>query len=529
MKKMKRLLTLLLCISMLVIPYPAAAAEASVLTVGTAGGRRGDTVTLDVTLNEVNGIAGGGFNVRYDHHALTLVSAEPGEALGGRVATINSKYAEDMVRMSFAGTTAMEEAGVLLRLTFRIREDAPIGEIPVTAEDVKLYDVNIATVSRSAKAGGVTVQSVTAVLSSDSCLPGSTVKLALTLEGELFPCGGEFEIHYNDRLLTAGTVKGEQKLGSVAVNLSYRIDEKNSLIKVSWAAAEPVTELEQLCTVIFEANETAAGDTAVTIENMKFYDEDGKRMEQTEPTDGIVTVVESYNERPILYVVGGQRNEAENTATVQVAVDGGGVVCGGSFTLTYDPARGSLTELKPVKGCVATNPETVSDANGQIRVSWAEDSPALDNETILQLTFRLEEDAIVEVELNDVKFKDRSGKTIEEALVHSGEAGISGDLQKPVASIVNREETVAVQATLYDAQFCSEEQTEVVSAMIVAYADGRMLSVRVPADVIGFDANGIAQLNVEMPFDVEVDQFQLFIISADGNLIPMSTKVELDV
>ena len=81
MKKMKRLLTLLLCISMLVIPYPAAAAEASVLTVGTAGGRRGDTVTLDVTLNEVNGIAGGGFNVRYDYHALTLVSAEPGEAL----------------------------------------------------------------------------------------------------------------------------------------------------------------------------------------------------------------------------------------------------------------------------------------------------------------------------------------------------------------------------------------------------------------------------------------------------------------
>lgn len=529
MKKMKRLLTLLLCISMLVIPYSAAAAEASVLTVGTAGGRRGDTVTLDVTLNEVNGIAGGGFNVRYDNHLLTLVSAEAGEALGGRVATINPKYAQDMVRVSFAGTSALEEAGTLLRLTFRISKDAPVGEIPVTAEDVKLYDVNAATVTRSAKAGGVTVQSVTAVLSSDSCLPGSTVKLALTLEGELFPCGGEFEIHYNDRLLTAGTVKGEQKLGSVAVNLSYRIDEENSLIKVSWAAAEPVTELEQLCTVIFEANETAAGDTAVTIENLKFFDEEGERMEQTAPTNGVVTVVESYNEQPILYVVGGQRNDEENTATVQVAVDGGGIVCGGSFTLTYDTALGTLTELKPVKGCVATNPESASAVNGQIRVSWAEDSPALDNETILQLTFRLAGDAAVELELSDVKLKDRDGKTLEEAVVHSGEAGISGHLQKPVASVVNREETVAVQATLYDAQFCGQEQTEVVSAMVVAYADGRMQSMRIPADAVQFDKNGIGQLSMEMPFDAEVDQFQLFIISADGNLIPMSTKVELNV
>jgi len=529
MKKLQRLLALMLCALTLLtsIPVVAAAAEESKLSIATVGGRRGETVTVTVDLNQVNGIAGGAFNIRYDSTVLTLVKAEAGSALSGRTCTINDHYAKDLVRVSFAGTVPLNAAGTLLTMQFRISEAAPLGQTVLTAENVKLYDVDASVVTRIGEAGAVEVQSITIAIGSESCLPGQAVSLPVTVGGPLAPSGGEFEIHYNTRMLTGGTVKAADKLGNVGINLSYNVFKEEGYVKVSWAAAQPVSQLGELCTVIFSVDDSAAGDTAVTVKNVKFFDENAKRMDYNEPQNGTVTVVTSYNTNPILYVVGGQLAEDGKTATVQVAVDGAGLVCGGTFTLRYDTALCTLNKLTVVKSCVATNPETSAAVNGQIRASWAEDRSALDNETILELEFTLLNGQSVPLELSDVVLKNKNGLTMLGTQVHSGAIGIRSDVQAPITAVQNTEDAVLLNTTLYDAQFCGEEKTAGAQFILAAYTGGKMHSTSVPSEPVTFDHNGIAQISLELPFEDTVDHVSLFVLDTEGNMRPLCENAQI--
>lgn len=530
MKKVKGILALVLCFLLLLAAIPAAsAAEESKLLIGSAAGCRGTVVSVDVSLNEVNGIAGGGFNIRYDNTLLELQSVEQGDVMAGRVCIINEHYSENLIRVSFAGTEALSSAGTLVTLTFRITDSAPLGDIPLAAEAVKLSDVNGAVASRSWEGGAVCVQSVTIAVGSESCLPGQAVSLPVVLGGPLAPGGGEFEIHYNTRMLTGGSVKAVGKLGNVAVNLSYNVFPEEGYIKVSWAAAEPVVQLGELCTVILAVSETAAGDTAVTVENVKFYDELGQRMDHSQPVDGTVTVVTSYNEQPVLYVVGGQLAADGKSATIQVAVDGAGLVCGGTFTLRYDHTLCRLDAMTVVKGCVATNPETAAAVAGEIRASWAEDRSALDNETILELEFTLLDDQSVPLVLEDVVLKDKNGLTMTGTQVHSGRIGIHADVQAPVTEVQNTEAAVVLNTTLYDARFCGESRTEGAQFILAAYSGEQMQTAVIPPDAVTFDHNGIAQISLELPFGGDVERVSLFVLDPDGSLRPLCENAQIHI
>jgi len=324
-------------------------------------------------------------------------------------------------------------------------------------------------------------------------------------------------------------VKAEDKMGDVGINLSYNIDEANSRIMVSWASTYPVTEMGQLCTVIFAVSESAAGETPVTIENVRFFNEMGRKMDANEPIDGLVTVVSSYNAEPVLYVVGGILHKDGKTATAQIAIDGAGLVCGGRFNVSFDTSACTLDKMTVKKATAATNPEIAAAVNGQITVTWAEDSPALDNETILELDFTLTTDKSVELLLSDVKFHDKTGAPMDDVQVHSGEVGITSSLQAPVTQARNTEDTMGVEAILYDAQFCTSTVTESAKVILAAYCQDRMQTVTLPQGAISFDHNGIAQVNVDLPFDSAVDELQLFVLDAAGGMSPLCEKAEVQI
>ena len=250
-------------------------------------------------------------------------------------------------------------------------------------------------------------------------------------------------------------------------------------------------------------------------------------MDCSEPVNGTVTAVTAYNENPILYVVGGQLAEDGKTATVQVAVDGAGIVCGGGFTLSYDTALCTLTEMTIIKDCVAVNPENSGEADGKLRATWAEFGPALDNETILELEFQLLSDQSAPLVLTDVVMKNKDGLTMEGTKVHSGAIGIQTGIQKPVVDVLNTEDNVILETTLYDAKFCGEEKSEGARFMLAAYIDGRMKTVSVPPEAVTFDHNGIAHISLEMPFDEEVDKITLFVLEQNGGLMPLSENKDI--
>ena len=60
-------------------------------------------------------------------------------------------------------------------------------------------------------------------------------------------------------------------------------------------------------------------------------------------------------------------------ATVQIAVDGAGIVCGGKFRFSFDAEQVTLVEMTRKMGCVAVNPETPEGGASSFLVSWAED------------------------------------------------------------------------------------------------------------------------------------------------------------
>ncbi len=529
MNTLKRLGAALLCLLLLLSAVPGALAgeEAPLLLVGQAGGQRGETVTLEVGLSALGGIAGGGFSLVYDPAALTLVSAEAGAAMAGRLCNVNPHYNDRTVRVSFAGTAPLTETGPLVKLTFTLRKDAALGDSPVKAENVKLIDTDSQVVSRAARDGFVTVQAVAMSLSEARCLPGQSVKLEVLLDGPLAPCGGEFELVYDPAALTAGSVKPEAKLGGAAITLSAGVDNAAGTVKVSWAAADPASPPGRLCTVVFQTAETASGVKAVGFRNVRFYNAAGQRMDALPPTDGSVTLVSDYNDFPTLYMVGGRLDPATRTARVQLAVDGAGIVCGGRFRFSYDPALATLLEMDRKMGCVAVNPETPEGADGSFLVTWAEDSPALDNEPVLELLFRLEGDVPAPLTISEPSLKDASGSSLELFQAHSGSIGVLSGLQAPVSNVVREEEGVTVNAVLYDAMYCGPAPTSGVRAVLAGYSGGRLIRTELPVDAIVFDAFGVAHVKLDADLPEDTERLRVFFVDESGSFLPMCSTIDV--
>ena len=532
MKILKRTGAALLCLCLLLALLPGALAgetEESVLRVGTAGGQRGETVALEVSLSAVNGIAACGFNLVYDPAALELVSAAAGEALEGQLCLINSHYNEKTVRVSFSGTAPLAKAGTVLTVSFKIRGDAALGDSAVKLENVKFYDIDGKSVSGSGEDGAVTVQCVAMSLTKAECLAGQSVKLEVLLDGPLAPCGGEFELRYDPKKLTAGSVKQEAKLGGTAFSLSAGIDNEAGVLKVSWAATEPASPPGKLCTVIFQTAETASGALVVRFGSVKFFNAEGKHMDYAVPTDGEVKIISDYNDFPTLYMVGGVLDEETKEATVQIAVDGAGIVCGGKFRFSFDAEQVTLVEMTRKMGCVAVNPETPEGGASSFLVSWAEDSPALDNEAVLELRFRLKGDSPAPLTVAEAVLKDAEGKSLELFQVHSGRIGVRCGLQAPVSNVEPGEEALTLNAVLYDAMYCTEARTGSVRVLLAGYAGGKLLRVELPEDAIAFDEFGVAHLKLDTELPEGAERLRVFFVDDTGSLIPMCSTIEIEL
>ena len=96
-------------------------------------------------------------------------------------------------------------------------------------------------------------------------------------------------------------------------------------------------------------------------------------------TDGSVDVVLPSDRAPKLWAVGGAI-QPDGSAVVSVVLQGRGIVCGGSFTLTYDQ---SLSVQAEPSGTCQINAEP-----GKIRASFASATPVADQVSLLKLTIQ---------------------------------------------------------------------------------------------------------------------------------------------
>lgn len=98
-------------------------------------------VTVAVQLAKNSGVCGGNFTLKYDNSKMTLKSAVIGEVVNDRSAYINPDYADNKIRVSFAGTEPITDAGDVVVLTFTLSDDSE-GVNSLTLSDARVYDAN---------------------------------------------------------------------------------------------------------------------------------------------------------------------------------------------------------------------------------------------------------------------------------------------------------------------------------------------------------------------------------------------------
>ena len=135
----------------------------------------GDTINVTVSIPANTNAAGGSFNLVYDNTKMELVDATAGELISAFSNTVNRTYAENTIKMNFAGsTTVSADGGVVLNATFRLTAS---GTVTFSTEKFKLADVNASYLTCADTSKSITV--------SERQLPSIEENLKLTGDTEV--------------------------------------------------------------------------------------------------------------------------------------------------------------------------------------------------------------------------------------------------------------------------------------------------------------------------------------------------------
>ena len=158
----KSILSLTLCLLLAVSCFlPLTGASGGALRVGTAEAKAGDTVQLNITLENNPGFVNMMLLVGHDP-ALTLLGVEDKGVIPGQMHS--TSYGENPYQLTWANDTATRNVtanGVIVSLTFKVSEKAAPGLLPVTVsydyENMDIVDVDLESVRLGITNGGVTV------------------------------------------------------------------------------------------------------------------------------------------------------------------------------------------------------------------------------------------------------------------------------------------------------------------------------------------------------------------------------------
>jgi hypothetical protein len=102
------------------------------LSVSNVTAMAGSTITTSVSISANSGVSAGIFVLSYDATKLEYVSSSKGSALSAGMAEINHDATNHTITLSYMNTDAMNNAGNILDVQFKIKEGTPNGDISLT-------------------------------------------------------------------------------------------------------------------------------------------------------------------------------------------------------------------------------------------------------------------------------------------------------------------------------------------------------------------------------------------------------------
>lgn len=495
----KRFCSLLLAAALLlgVLAAPQQAHAAGALTISSVSAPRGETVEVAVSLTSDN-VHSGSFDIRYDADTLELVSARsalPSSMVNGATAGV--------VRMSFASLAALTDT-VMCYLTFRVTADTPAGGSPLTAESVRLYDIDGILTQGSALSGSVSRDTVALRLSDRVTAAYQAVSMEVELAGALECAGGSFTVTYDPTCFAVKSVlAGEDGAG---VSLTYNVVEPGTL-RVSFASAERIPACV-LCRVVLQTVTAQERVSAVELIDARVYDENSQPLDVSVDS-GSVAITAPSDRDPKLWVVGGQLRE-DGTAEAAVVLQGRDAVCGGNFTLTLD----SGIEVQVTDSASGV---TWSRTDAGLSVAWGSAFPYGGETTLLKLRLSGGENGSW-LGFDGVRLYDRDSAVVpvvdvRPAALQRGDA-VTAVIDELIAEPVSGGQTAYTLAVDVASTALSGETVETVAPVLALYdADNRLVALQTASESL---RTGVGELTLTAKAAGPVAGVRVFLLSGDG-------------
>lgn len=172
-KSFKCLLVVLLVVTSIipcVFCVNAASTDALCVEVGSVTAEVGETVDVDITVTSNPGVTAVKLVVAFDESVLTLVSAEDKGLFNEGIFSNNYASDYELVWLDALSTENNTATGVIATLTFKVNDDAALGNTVISVYTVGANDILDADVNKielNATAGGVTVAEAPTVIIGD--------------------------------------------------------------------------------------------------------------------------------------------------------------------------------------------------------------------------------------------------------------------------------------------------------------------------------------------------------------------------
>ena len=305
----KRLFPLLLVLTLLLtLCTPFAQAEGRTLSITSASGRAGETVSVQVRLT--GSVYSGRFELAYDAAELALLQWSGAD---GAMCVFNHEQ-PGLLLVTFVSTTALENTS-LCTLQFRVSAATPETGSALTLKSIRLYDETGTSVPATAEKGSISRSTARLTLSREQTVESRSVRMTVRLEGELSPAGGNFTLQYDPDCLQLTSVL---KLHPAVELLTWN-EPQPGMVHVSFSGTQPLSTGE-LCAAMFRTVGTAGDTSAVTLTDVRMYDTDGKPIDAS-AEDGSVDVVIGQSE-----ITDAQRAQIEDIVKRKTEISGENIV-----------------------------------------------------------------------------------------------------------------------------------------------------------------------------------------------------------
>jgi hypothetical protein len=339
----------------------AGTAPMTTLTVGTASGNAGQTVSVPVNIASVNGAMPVGFQLELSYDAdLTNPNATAGTVVTAAGATVNqSSIGANAIRVivSNAVPTNVLADGLALNLGFTISATASSGNKAITVTRVIVSDGAGMAISSASVNGSVTVASTapmtTLTLGTASGSAGQTVSVPVNIASVngAMPVGFQLELSYDADLTNPNATAGTVVTAAGATVNQSSIGANAIRVIVSNAMPTNVLADGLALNLGFTISATASsGSKAITVTRVIVSDGAGMAI-TANSMNGSVTVASTAPMTTL--TVGMASGNAGQTVSVPVNIASvnGAMPVGFQLELSYDA---DLTNPNATAGTVVT-------------------------------------------------------------------------------------------------------------------------------------------------------------------------------